>query len=64
MSEERETLVFKKWDAGDPQYQLPLKITVDLHTKVKEISRQTNLPINKVACMLVEFALRHSKVDV
>ncbi|SEJ36056.1 hypothetical protein SAMN05660742_106107 [Propionispira arboris] len=57
------SLLIKKWSAGNTEYMLPLKITVDLHTKVKEIATQANQPLSKIACQLIEFALAHTKVE-
>lgn len=58
-----DVLVIRKWSAGNTDHMLPLKITVDLHTQVKEIARQANQPLSKVACQLIEYALAHTVVE-
>lgn len=63
MKEDNNVLIIRKWSAGNTDYMLPLKITIDLHTKVKEISRQANQPLSKVACQLIEFALAHTVIE-
>lgn len=58
-----DILIIRKWSAGSTDYMLPLKITADLHARVKEISKITNQPISKIACQLIEYALAHTVVE-
>jgi hypothetical protein len=58
-----DVLVIKRWNSGNTDYMLPLKITVDLHAQVKAIAKESNQPLSKVACQLIEFALAHVEVE-
>lgn len=59
---EKDVLIIKKDPYLSEVYPKPLKITTDLHTRVKDLAYQTNQPIHKVACMLIEFALDHVQI--
>ena len=59
----KDGLVIKKYPFETEVYPKPLKVTTELHAQVRKISNETNLPIHKVACLLVSFALEHVKVE-
>ena len=63
MDKKGDVLVIRKWTSGNTDYMLPLKITVDLHSRVKEIARKSNQPLSKVACQLVEFPLDQTVIE-
>jgi hypothetical protein len=56
-------LIIKKCPFETEVYPKPLKVTTELHAQVRKISGETNLPIHKVACMLVSYALAHVKIE-
>ena len=58
-----DMLIIKKYPFETEIYPKPLKVTTELHAKVRKISDETNLPIHKVACLLVSYALEHVKVE-
>ena len=57
-----EQLIIKKYPFETEVYPKPLKVTTELHAQVRKISDETNLPIHKVACLLVSFALERVKI--
>lgn len=58
-----EKLIIKKDPFPTEVYPKPLKVTTELHAKVRDISFETNQPIHKIACMLISFALEHVKIE-
>ncbi len=62
-------LIIKKDPFPTEIYPNPLKVTTDLHNaewfpyKVRQLSNEANMPIHKVACLLISFALDHVKVE-
>ena len=56
-------LIIKKYPFETEVYPKPLKVTTELHAQVRKISSDTNLPIHKVACLLVAYALEHVKIE-
>ena len=63
MDKEKDVLIIKKDPFLSEVYPKPLKITTELHSKVKDIAYKTNEPIHKIACMLINFALDHVKIE-
>lgn len=59
----KDGLIIKKYPFETEVYPKPLKVTTELHAQVRKLSNETNLPIHKVACLLVSFALEHVKVE-
>ena len=57
-----DMLFIKKYPFETEIYPKPLKVTTELHAQVRKISDETNLPIHKVACLLVSFALERVKI--
>ena len=58
-----DMLIIKKDQFPTEIYPKPLKVTTNLHAQVRKLSDETNMPIHKVACLLVSFALEHVKVE-
>ena len=58
-----DILVIKKDRFPTEVYPKPLKVTTDLHAQVRKLSDETNMPIHKVACLLVSYALERVKIE-
>ena len=58
-----DKLIIKKEDFASEAYMKTLKVSTDLHSEVKALADKTNQPINKIACLLVEFALERVKIE-
>ncbi|MBP1764150.1 MAG: hypothetical protein H6Q65_1208 [Firmicutes bacterium] len=56
-------LIIKKDPFLSEVYPKPLKVTTDLHARVKDIAYKTNEPIHKIACILIQFALDHVEIE-
>lgn len=56
-------LIIKKENFSNEEYMKTLKVSTELHTKVKQIADSTNRQLSNVACMLVEFALEHTQIE-
>ncbi|MDF2538856.1 MAG: hypothetical protein K0S76_1877 [Herbinix sp.] len=52
-----DKLIIKKEPFASDDCFRTLKVSNDIHSKVKVIADKSNMQINKLACMLVEFAL-------
>ena len=60
---EKDILIIKKEAFGYEDYVKPLKVSTELHRQVKELAEETNQPLSKVSCLLVEFALKYVKIE-
>lgn len=58
-----DKLVIKKEPFASDDCFRTLQVSNDIHAKVKNLADKSNLQINKVACMLVEFALEHVELS-
>jgi hypothetical protein len=59
---EKDMLIIKKDPFIAEVYPKPLKVTTELHMRVKDIADKTNQPIHKISCMLIQFALDHVQI--
>ena len=55
-------LVIKKDPFITEVYPKPLKVTTELHAQVRSLALETNQPLHKIACILIQFALDHVQV--
>ena len=60
---EKDILIIKRETFSNENYMKPLKVSTELHTRVKTLADETNQPLSKIACALVEFALERVKVE-
>ena len=58
-----DVLVIKRDNFSAEDYMKPLKVSNELHTRVKALADEANPPLSKVSCQLVEFALAHVRVE-
>lgn len=58
-----DALIIRKYPFETEIYPKPLKVTTELHAQVRKISDETNLPIHKIACLLVSYALERVKIE-
>ena len=52
---DKDVLVIKKEDPAGSGWR-PVTVSVEVYTTVKALADETNMPISKVAGMLIEFA--------
>lgn len=58
-----DVLIIKKETFINEDYMKTLKVSTELHTKVKQLADESNQPLSKISCMLVEFALDRVKIE-
>ena len=63
MAEKKDVLIIKKESFCNEDYMKPLKVSSELHSRVKELADKSNQQLSKIACMLVEFALDHVEIE-
>ena len=63
MSNDKDVLIIKRDPFLSEVYPKPLKITTELHSRVKDIAYKTNEPLHKIACILIKFALDHVQIE-
>jgi len=63
MDATKNILVIKRDPFLAEVYPKPLKVTTELHSRVKDIAHRTNEPLHKIACLLIKFALDHVEIE-
>jgi len=58
-----DVLIIKKENFNYEDYMKPLKVSTELHSRVKAIADECNQPLSKISCLLVEFALDRIKIE-
>lgn len=59
---EKDVLIIKREPFCNEDYMKPLKVSTELHSQVKTVADKANLPLSKISCMLIEFALAHVQI--
>lgn len=54
---QKDILVIKKENFNNEDYMKPLKVSTELHSRVKQLADEANQPLNKISCLLIEFSL-------
>jgi len=63
MEDTKDILIIKKEVFSNEDYMKTLKVSPELHTRVRMLAEETKQPISKIACALVEFALNRVVVE-
>lgn len=63
MPNEPKLLIIKKESFNYEDYMKPLKVSTELHHRVKAVADKTNQPLSKIACLMIEFALAHTQIE-
>jgi len=60
---EKDTLVLKKETPQDSGGWRPITVSVQNYQIIKELAEESNMPISKVAGMMLEFAIERAVVE-
>lgn len=63
MATDKDVLIIKRETFSNEDYMKPLKVSNELHSKVKALADEANQPLSKISCMLIEFALVHVQIQ-
>ena len=61
--ENKNVLIIKRDTFSNEDYMKPLKVSTELHSRVKALADEANQPLSKISCLLIEFALENAKVE-
>lgn len=59
---EKDVLVIRKESAPETGWK-PVTVSTETYQTIKNLAEETNLPISKVACMLIEFAAERVVIE-
>lgn len=60
---DKDVLILKKEEAQDNGGWRPITVSTNAYLTIKALAEETNQPISKIACMLIEFAVERVVIE-